>query len=84
VRILGLEDFPPVEIPGTTAYRAPEMFAGQPGNEATDIFALGVTMFRAFTGEFPMATPTLQASCASTGRRISPFCARICLRGYSR
>ena len=32
---------------------APEMFAGEPGNEATDIFALGVTMFRAFTGEFP-------------------------------
>ena len=32
---------------------APEMFAGEPGNEATDIYALGVTMFRAFTGELP-------------------------------
>src|SRR6516165_815241 len=53
VRVPGLEDFPPENIPGTTAYMAPEMLAGTAGNEATDIYALGVTMFRAFTGEFP-------------------------------
>jgi serine/threonine protein phosphatase PrpC len=53
VRVRGLEDAPPEEIPGTRAYVAPEMFVGEPGNEATDIYALGVTMFRAFTGEFP-------------------------------
>jgi serine/threonine protein phosphatase PrpC len=53
VRVPGLEDFPPDDIPGTPAYMAPEMFAGEPGNEATDIYALGVTMFRAFTGAFP-------------------------------
>ncbi len=53
VRIPGLEDFPPEDIPGTAAYMAPEMLAGEPGNVATDIFALGVTLFRAFTGEFP-------------------------------
>jgi len=53
VRVPGLEDFPSTDIPGTPAYMAPEMFAGEPGTEATDIYALGVTMFRAFTGEFP-------------------------------
>ncbi len=53
VRVPGLEDFPPDDIPGTPAYMAPEMLSGEPGNVATDIYALGVTMFRAFTGEFP-------------------------------
>jgi serine/threonine protein phosphatase PrpC len=53
VRVPGLEDSPPENIPGTPAYMAPEMFAGEPGNEVTDLYALGVTMFRAFTGEFP-------------------------------
>jgi serine/threonine protein phosphatase PrpC len=53
VRVPGWEDFPPQDIPGTPAYMAPEMFEGEAGDQATDIYALGVTMFRAFTGEFP-------------------------------
>jgi serine/threonine protein phosphatase PrpC len=53
VRVPGMEDFPPEDIPGTAGYMAPEMFGGEAGNEATDIYALGVTLFRAFTGEFP-------------------------------
>ena len=57
VRIPALEDFPPQDIPGTLAYMAPEMAAGEAGNEATDIFALGVSMFRAFSGEFPYGNP---------------------------
>jgi serine/threonine protein phosphatase PrpC len=57
VRILGFEDSLPENIPGTPGYMAPEMFAGEPGNEATDVYALGVTMFRAFTGEFPYGNP---------------------------
>jgi serine/threonine protein phosphatase PrpC len=53
VRVPGWEDFAPEDIPGTAAYMAPEMFKGEAGDEATDIYALGVTMFHAFTGEFP-------------------------------
>ena len=53
VRVPGMEDFPPEDIPGTIAYMAPEMFAGEPGNEQTDIYALGVTMFRTFAAEYP-------------------------------
>jgi serine/threonine protein phosphatase PrpC len=57
VRVPGMEDAPPEDIPGTPGYMAPEMFDGEAGNEATDIYALGVTMFRAFTGEFPYGNP---------------------------
>jgi serine/threonine protein phosphatase PrpC len=57
VRVPALEDKEPETIPGTPGYMAPEMYDGEAGNEATDIFALGVTMFRAFTGEFPYGNP---------------------------
>jgi serine/threonine protein phosphatase PrpC len=69
VRVPGLEDFPPEDIPGTPGYMAPEMFAGEPGNEATDIYSLGVTMFRAFTGAFPYGNP----DAASSARRDRPM-----------
>jgi serine/threonine protein phosphatase PrpC len=68
VRIPGLEDFPPSDIPGTAAYMAPEMFAGEAGNVATDIYALGVTLFRSFTGEFPYGN----ADATSPPRRDRP------------
>ena len=68
VRVPGLEDFPADAIPGTKAYMAPEMAAGEPGNELTDLFALGVTMFRAFTGEYPYAN----ADAMSPPRRTRP------------
>jgi serine/threonine protein phosphatase PrpC len=68
VRVLGLEDAPPQDIPGTAAYMAPEMFDGEAGNEATDIYALGVTMFRAFTSEFPYGNP----DATSPPRRTRP------------
>jgi serine/threonine protein phosphatase PrpC len=45
---------PPGTPPGTASFRAPEMLAGnEPGSEASDQFALGVTVFRAFTGAYP-------------------------------
>ena len=68
VRVPGLEEFPPENTPGTLAYMAPEMLEGEAGNEATDIYALGVTMFRAFTGEYPYGN----ADAVSPPRRDRP------------
>lgn len=52
-RIKKLEEGPPGEVPGTPSYMAPELFAGASGDERSDIFALGVTLYRAFSGAFP-------------------------------
>lgn len=53
VRVPGLEEPPGQDIPGTPSFMAPELFAGTAGDEASDIYALGATLFRAFTGHFP-------------------------------
>jgi len=68
VRVPGLEDSAPENIPGTRAFMAPEMFDGEAGNEATDMYSLGVTLFRAFTGEYPFGN----ADAVSPSRRYRP------------
>jgi serine/threonine protein phosphatase PrpC len=52
-RVPLLEDFPAEDIPGTASYMAPELFAGQAGDEFSDLFALGVTVYRMFTAAYP-------------------------------
>lgn len=49
-RLPHLETWPLAENPGTPSYMAPEMFAGGAGDERTDLFALGVTIYRMFSG----------------------------------
>ncbi|WP_040847256.1 bifunctional protein-serine/threonine kinase/phosphatase, partial [Nitrospirillum viridazoti] len=53
VRLPGMEDFPAEQIPGTPSYMAPELLAGAPGDERTDLYALGVTVYHLFTGAYP-------------------------------
>jgi hypothetical protein len=39
-----------LEVPGTRSYMAPELFTGTAADEGADLFALGVTLYRMFTG----------------------------------
>ena len=73
--------FPAREYSRHHAYMAPEMFSGDPGNVATDMYALGVTMFRSFTGEFPYGNLDGSARRAANGRSRSPSCGRTCPHG---
>ena len=52
-RLPRMDEFAENEIPGTPSYLAPEMYAGNLGDEGTDIFALGVTFWRIFAGRYP-------------------------------
>ncbi|MEW6683636.1 MAG: protein kinase [Nitrospirota bacterium] len=40
-------------IPGTPSYMAPELLDGFAGDERSDVYALGVTLHRLFTGRYP-------------------------------
>lgn len=52
-RLPRIDEFAASEIPGTPSYLAPEMFSGNLGDEQTDLFALGVTLWRLFIGRYP-------------------------------
>jgi hypothetical protein len=49
-RLRQFEEEGAVEAPGTPSYMAPELFAGATADESSDLFALGVTVYRMFTG----------------------------------
>ncbi len=52
-RLPGLEVAPDEAIPGTPSYMAPELFDGQAGDARSDVYALGVTLYRLFSGHYP-------------------------------
>jgi serine/threonine protein phosphatase PrpC len=56
---LGLAYLPGIDEPdddrlgGTTRFMAPELFRGRPADQRSEVFSLGVTIYRMFTGAFP-------------------------------
>jgi serine/threonine-protein kinase len=57
-------------LPGTLAYTAPEVLAGRRGDARADVYALGLTLCYALTGELPQRpSPHLPPTPAAAGFR---------------
>lgn len=61
----------PGAIVGTPLYMAPEVLAGQPATPASDIYSLGVLLYRLVTAEYPVEGQSVEAIRAAhmQGRR---------------
>jgi serine/threonine protein phosphatase PrpC len=47
------EDLAEINNPGTPSYMAPELFAGSPASESSDLYACGVTLYELLTRKYP-------------------------------
>jgi serine/threonine-protein kinase len=54
-----LEDVPRVDLRGTPLYLAPEVLGGYGASRASDIYSIGVVLFRLATGSYPVYATTL-------------------------
>lgn len=71
----GLSAAPDGRLPGTPSYIAPELYRGAAPAPAQDLFAVGVTLHRLLTGQFPYGeieafqTPRLHSPTPASRRR---------------
>ena len=81
-------------VAGTPLYIAPEVLAGQPASAASDVYALGVLVFYAATGAFPIQAASIEGllgahragerrSLRSVSPRASAALARVVDRALS-
>jgi TolB-like protein/Tfp pilus assembly protein PilF len=61
-----------VQMAGTPLYLAPEIFAGQPATVRSDLYSLGVLLYRLATGAYPVQGATLAELAAAhrSGRSV--------------
>ncbi len=59
-RFPAAKDAPPIGAEGTPLTMAPEVLRGEPATPASDLYSLGVVMFRMVTGIYPVQAETLE------------------------
>ncbi len=64
----------PARIAGTPLYLAPELLIGAPATPSTDLYSLGVLLYRLVTGAFPVEAATIEELHAKhSGGRLVPL-----------
>ncbi len=81
-RIPQMEDTENSDVPGSHGYLAPELYRGQRGDEASDQFAFGVTLYRIFTGQFPFTDLQSLQRPGYDSPLIPLPCGRTCRPGW--
>ena len=66
----------PLDTAGTPLYLAPELFDGRPATRASDIYSLGVLLYRMVTREYPVDGADRVADRTRASRRTSQAAAR--------
>lgn len=71
---------PGTHVWGTPGYIAPEVLSGHPATPAGDLYALGVLLHEAFTGNMPVSAPgslTVSSSPELQAATVPRFCSRL-------
>jgi formylglycine-generating enzyme required for sulfatase activity/predicted Ser/Thr protein kinase/predicted esterase len=68
---------PPGAIVGTPGYMAPEQIAGEPGDPAADVFAMGAVLFQMLTGRAPFDGTSTWTVMEATMHREAPDVGRL-------
>ncbi|MFG0332587.1 MAG: serine/threonine-protein kinase, partial [Maioricimonas sp. JB049] len=62
----------PDTLVGTPHYMAPELFSGMPATPASDVYALGICLFRMLTGRLPYTASSLDELIATVTQKPLP------------
>ncbi|HSO32214.1 MAG TPA: protein kinase [Labilithrix sp.] len=60
-------------VAGTPRYMAPEQLLGEPPNPASDVWAIGVMLYRMLGGRFPYDAPTMAAQMLAMMEGCAPL-----------